>query len=188
MARWLSPSLTPQAEWLWVQSTATGAIVPLIEASAGMAPPFLNNGAADPPVSTIQAGMFEPSIQVNTGLDAAPVFTAAGLMPAPNPEVTETSPRNVTTARMIVPVVSKTVVCFPKVLALKLVGKVPAIPVGAARFPSAASFTIAGKVPTVSSVTPTTVTPSAVSFTITGKVPALPTGPRIPYIIPITVQ
>lgn len=188
MGRWLSPSPTPLAEWLWVQSTATGAIVPIIEATAGMTPPILNNGAVDPALTTAQAGMAAPSVTVDTGLGSAPVLVATANMPAAGLELKETTTRATGTAAMRVPVVSKTVVCFPKNVTFTITGKVPSIPVGTGKFPSGASLTLTGRVPTVSSITPTTVTPTAASFTITGHAPALPTGPRFPYQLPITLN
>lgn len=188
MARWLSATRTPLAEWLWVRPTATGAIVPLMEVSAAMAAPFMNNGAVDPAVITAGAVMPVPVIQVDTGPNGSPVFTASAVMPAPGLLTKEAAPRSPATAAMLAPVVIKTVVSFPPSAAFTLTGKVPAIPTGSGLFPSASSMAISGKVPTVSSVTPTAVQPTAASLTLTGKVPDEPTGPRFPYQLPITLN
>lgn len=189
MARWLSPSRTPLAEWLWVKPTATGAIVPVMSATAGMVAPTTNNGGVDPAAVTAGAVMPAPVIQVDTGTNTPPLLAAAALAPAPGLLTKETAPRATGSAAMIVPLVWKTIVCFPAPVTFTLSGKVPSIPPGSGRFPSAVALTISGKAPTVSSVTPTTVTPSAASFTITGKVPDEPTGPRFGnYTFPITLN
>jgi hypothetical protein len=187
-ARWLSPSRTPLADWLWVKPTATGAIVPLMEVAASMRAPFMNNGAVDPAVVTAGAVMPAPLIQVDTGPNLSPIFAAAARMPVPGLLMKETASKATASAVMLVPVVIKTVVSFPPAASFTLAGKVPALPTGSGLFPSASSLTISGKVPTVSSVTPTAVQPTAASFTLTGKVPDEPTGPRFPYQLPITLN
>lgn len=188
MARWLSPSPTPLAEWLWVKPTATGAIAPPIEVTVGMVTPALNNGGTNPAMTNAQASMVAPSITVDTQLDHSPVIVTAAAMPVPALLLTEATTKASATAVMVAPTVSKTVVAFPPSAAFVIAGKVPAIPVGTGKFPAAIALTLLGKVPTVSSVTPTAVQPAACSFTITGHAPTLPTGPRFPYQLPITLN
>lgn len=188
MARWLSPSPTPLAEWLWVKPTATGAIAPPIEVSAGMVAPALNNGGTNPAVTNAQASMVAPAVTVDTELDHVPAVVVASSMPVPSLSIKETTTVASASAAMVAPVVWKTIVAFPPPATFHLTGRVPSIPAGSGKFPSGVAFTLTGKVPTVSSVTPTTVTPGAATLTLSGVAPTLPTGPRFPYILDITLN
>lgn len=189
MARWLSPPPTPLAEWLWVKPTAAGAIVPLIEVVAEMVTPTMNNGGVDPAVINALSAMPAPIIRVDTGTNAPPPLAATAQMPTSSLEMVQPISRGTATAAMVVPIVKKTVVCFPTPVTFTLSGKVPTLPIGSGKFPSTVSLTITGHAPSVSSVTPTAVQPTAASFTITGTAPTFPTGPRFGnYTFPITLD
>lgn len=175
MARWLSPSPTPLAEWLWVRPTATGAIVPTMTAAAEMDAPILNNGAVEPDVMTASADLWAPDITSTTAVGTNEPFGTAG-MQNPVVKVAETAPHLALAGGMEVPTVWKTVVSYPKTPILKLTGKVPTIQNGKGVFPTGVSFALTGRVPTIINGTATTVQPGGASLTLTGSVPAKPGG------------